>query len=416
VTPTALVERTRPALTLVRSVSRRVRALIGPATGVVSPLGWAVLALALAAWVVGLRLGWVEMVYLAAGALVLLVVCVPLVAGRAVLRVEVELEPRRVVVGTPAAGTVTTINVGGHRLLPLALELPVGVGTARFMLPSLGSSAAHEEIFVVPTQRRGVIPVGPATTVRGDPLGLLRRTVAWTGVTELFVHPATVPLEPLGAGLLRDLEGQTTNDISMSDLAFHALREYAPGDDRRHIHWRSSAKLSTSAGDGRFMVRQFVDTRRSHVTVVVDARLESYGSADELEVAISVGASLAVRSLRDEQDTTVVVGTQGVSKGAAQTVLDGFARAVPGPEDLADRTARASQLAPDTSLALLVTGASTTFPELQRAAGYFPPEVRTVALRVDPAAAASVQTVGSVVVVTLPGLSDLAAVLRGASS
>jgi uncharacterized protein (DUF58 family) len=356
------------------------------------------------------------MVYLAAGALVLVLVCVPLVAGRAVLRVEVELEPRRVVVGTPAAGTVTTTNIGGRRLLPLALELPVGVGTARFMLPSLGGFASHEEIFVVPTHHRGVIPVGPATTVRGDPLGVLRRTVSWTGVTELFVHPATVPLEPLGAGLLRDLEGQTTNDISMSDLAFHALREYAPGDDRRYIHWRSSAKLSTSAGDGRFMVRQFLDTRRSHVTVVVDARTDSYGSVDELETAISVGASLAVRSLRDEQDTTVVVGTQAVTKGAPQAVLDGFARAVAGPADLADRTARAAQLAPDTSLALLVTGAATSFPEIQRAAAYFPPEVGTVSLRIDPWSSATIRTVGAVVVITLPGLADLAAVLRGSSS
>ena len=36
----------------------------------------------------------------------------------------------------------------------------------------------------------------------------------------------------------------------MSDLAFHALREYVPGDDLRHVHWRSSAKADTLCRSG----------------------------------------------------------------------------------------------------------------------------------------------------------------------
>ena len=124
--------------------------------------------------------------------------------------------------------------------------------------------------------------------MHGDPLGLVRRTVAWTERTELFVHPFTVSLESLGAGLLRDLEGTVTPDLSMSDLAFHALREYQPGDDRRYIHWRSSAKHD------RLLVRQFLDTRRSHLAVVVDTSPEVYaGDADDVELAISCAASLA---------------------------------------------------------------------------------------------------------------------------
>ena len=157
-------------------------------------------------------------------------------------------------------------------MLPILVELPVGLSAARFVLPPLTPGDAHEELFVVPTSRRGVIQVGPATTVQGDPLGLMRRTLTWTERTELFVHPRTVALESLGAGLLRDLEGSTTEDVSMSDLAFHALREYQPGDDRRYIHWRSSAKA------GKLLVRQFLDTRRSHVTVIVDPDPEQYRS------------------------------------------------------------------------------------------------------------------------------------------
>ena len=87
-----------------------------------------------------------------------------------------------------------------------------------------------------------MIAVGPATTRRGDPLSIFSRDVTWTGVREVLVRPPMVPLETLGAGLLRDLEGVTTDAVSPSDLAFHALREYVPGDDLRHVHWRSSAK------------------------------------------------------------------------------------------------------------------------------------------------------------------------------
>src|SRR5690606_18209330 len=112
------------------------------------------------------------------------------------------------------------------RLLPLRMELVVGDGAAEFHVPTLAGGASHEEVFVLPTERRGIIPVGPATAVRGDPLGILRRAVPWTQPIPLFVHPRTVALDHLGAGLLRDLEGQTTNDLSPSDIAFHALREY----------------------------------------------------------------------------------------------------------------------------------------------------------------------------------------------
>ena len=204
----------------------------------------------------------------------------------------------------------------------------------------------------MPTSRRGVIQVGPATTVQGDPSGLMRRTLTWTERTELFVHPRTVALERLGAGLLRDLEGATTEDISMSDLAFHALREYQPGDDRRYIHWRSSAKA------GKLLVRQFLDTRRSHVTVIVDPDPEQYRSGQgrtgqtdrdverdvmaanaptaietDVETAISVGSSIMVARSLDEQDWTVICATSGSEVGP-QVGLDAMSRIEPGPVDL----------------------------------------------------------------------------------
>ena len=374
----------------------------------VAPLGWAVLVLGVGCWVVGAWLDWAEFSMVAVAALVLLAVCVLLAVGRTRVRIETSLEPLRVTVGDPATGRIEVTNEARRPMLPVLVELPVGVSAARFTLPALAPGKTHEELFVVPTSRRGVIPVGPATTVQGDPLGLVRRTERWTDVTELFVHPRTISIESLGAGLLRDLEGETTQDLSMSDLAFHALREYQPGDDRRYIHWRSSAKA------GRLLVRQFLDTRRSHLCLLVDVDPAQYrGGEDDAETGISVAASLAVRAIMDEQDTTVACRDQRASRTTASLTLDTLSRVEVGAHDLYSLAGDASALAPDTSIAFLVTGANRPFIEVQRALGQFEHEVHKVVLTVDPGQQVGVKSVAGLTMMGIRDLTDLRAVLIG---
>jgi len=411
-----------------RALAERTRPVWGPvATAVrwVSPLGWAILALGLGCWYVGVRLGWVELLVVAAACGILVLTCVALTLGRVHVDIHSEVDPRRVTVGDPATGRVAVRNLARTPLLPLLVELPVGVTAARFVLPPLRAGAEHEELFVVPTHRRGVIAVGPARTVRGDPLGVLRRTVEFSQVQELFVHPRTAHLESLGAGLLRDLEGTVTEDNSMSDLAFHALREYQPGDDRRYIHWRSSAKA------GWLLVRQFLDTRRSHVTVLVDTDPRSYtggedildewtGEHDEplvaahsapeipdLETAISIGASIVLRAMRDEQDATIVCGSHDISRSTPHLTLDTLARVEPAPVDVTGLALRAVDLAGDTSILFVVTGPHRPFLELQRAGAQFGPEVRTVVVVVDQDATAGIRRGGGLSILTVTGLSEL---------
>jgi uncharacterized protein (DUF58 family) len=374
----------------------------------VAPLGWAVLALGVVCWMVGAWLDWAEFSIVAVAALVLLALCVLLAVGHTRVRIETSLDPLRVTVGDPATGRIEVTNDARRPMLPLLVELPVGVSAARFTLPPLGSGKTHEELFVVPTERRGVIPVGPARTVQGDPLGLVRRTERWTDITELFVHPRTISIESLGAGLLRDLEGETTQDLSMSDLAFHALREYQPGDDRRYIHWRSSAKA------GRLLVRQFLDTRRSHLCLVVDVDPAQYrGGEEDVETGISAAASLAVRAIMDEQDTTVACRDERASRTTASLTLDTLARVEVGAHDLFSLAGDASALAPDTSVALLVTGANRSFIEVQRALGQFAHEVHKVVLTVDPRQQVGVKTVAGLTMMGIRELTDLRAVLIG---
>jgi len=399
---------TRPdaATTTIGSVVARTSRAAHVVRGVVSPLGWAITATMVVAWLVAWQLGWREAMVAAAACLLLLVISLFFLLGRATLGVEVLMQPRRVSVGSLAAGQVTVTNVSARRMWPIRLELRVGVAVARFNLPMMAGGRTHEELFVIPTTRRAVVPVGPARTVRGDPLGLLRREVPWTDVTELYVHPKIVGLDPLGSGLLRDLEGQSSNDISMSDLAFHTLRDYSAGDDWRYIHWRSSART------GQLMVRQFVDTRRIHATVIVDGEESSYADPDEFEIALSAAGSVAVRAIQDDQQASIIASDQAVVDGTISQILDGLTRADFGGGALATLAGDVLRTAPDTSIAMLITGSALEFSALRRAAFALPPELDIVALCIDPASRTGLTQIGQLTVLTMPTLSDLPALMR----
>lgn len=378
-----------------------------------SGLGWTTLAAGLIALASGWFLGWQEFRLLGASLLVLLGLAALFTIGRTQLDVSFDLHPVRLVMGESSAGRLAVVNVSRTPLLPLGLEVPVGLAAARFTLPLLRSGGAFSDVVVIPTSRRGVIDVGPVRTQRGDPFGLLRREIEWTPPAELFVHPRTVALDSLGSGLLRDLEGQTTNDVSMSDLAFHTLREYVPGDDRRYIHWRSSAKLSGASGQSQFLVRQFLDTRRSHVAVVVDVDAAAYAGEDDFELAVSAGASVTVRALADEMDTTIVCGEHAAVQPAPHLALDTYARAAFGPHTLQASTGRLNTLAPDVSAVVLVTGPRTAFEVFQRARAYLAPEVRMVVLQVQLGAPLALREASGLVVMTLGELRELPLLLHG---
>ena len=124
--------------------------------------------------------------------------------------------------------------------------------------------------------------VGPARALRADPLGLIRRIGTWLEPVTLYVHPKTIRVPFDATGIHADVEGVTTAKLSSSDVSFHALRDYVPGDDRRNVHWPMTAHI------GRLVVRQFEETRRSHHLVVLDTRLGQWNDRDSLRLLWSL--------------------------------------------------------------------------------------------------------------------------------
>lgn len=381
---------------------KQTLSLLRNAAATVAPLGRTLLAVALACWFLGVRWGWQELLIVSGTLLALLFLSIPFTVGRLHLRSSIRVEPSRVVVGERAAGALVLENEGRRTAHAFRVELPVGKVLAVYSVSRLPAGGEVEELFVVPTNRRAIIPVGPLTTVQGDPLGLLRRKRTWSDHYEIYVHPVTTGLSTIAAGVLRDIEGQTTSALSASDVAFHTLRDYVPGDDRRHVHWKSSAK------SGRLLVKQYNDTRRSNVAVLLSTDRSEYVDDDEFELAVSCAASVALQARRDDQTLTVLAGAVPVPAIHPKAMLDRFSGVEAGRKGgVAQTLAFVRHAAPDASVVVLCTGSVPALADVRAAARHVPANAATVVVRASLGDRASYRVIGSTRLVTVPSLGEL---------
>lgn len=403
-----------------RRTAIRLGGVLGEASNwlreTVRPAGWllfGVLAVGLAA---GIGMGWVEGWVVASVAGILLLLSIPFLLGGHDYQVQLTLDRDRVVAGTDVGGTLAIVNQSPRLSLPGVIDIPVGEGLVEAHVPLLLGHAVHNEDLRIAAHRRGVITVGPMTIARGDPVGILRRELSWPQVEQIYVHPVTVPIPSTSAGLNKDLEGSPTKDIVSADLSFHAIREYAAGDSRKHIHWKSTAKT------GVLMVRQYEETRRASIAIVLDLHSEEYGSDDEFEMAVSAAASLGVQGVRDGREVMITGSAEipEISKDTvhairtiptltAKSLLDGMSEVENGENSmrLEAVTSLTVQTYPDISIAFIVTGQVLSLGRLRTAAFAFPQNVTTVAVRCEPGAEPSLRAIGSLSVMTIGTLDDL---------
>jgi uncharacterized protein (DUF58 family) len=232
--------------------------------------------------------------------------------------------------GSPARFFMRVAPHGGRQRASTLIERVAGVDHVA-VLPPLDIGASHRLEYAVPTVRRGVIEVGPARVRRQDPFGLVTADIEVPGTATVCVRPLSHRLRLLPSGRQIDLEGPT-RERSAGNASFHQLRPYAPGDDPRRIHWRSSARVGT------LVVRHMVDTTRPQLAIVLDNRSAVFDE-DDFEAAVEVVMSL-------------------VQAAAAERYPASMACAAGGGEQLSDLSAQIDalttvELVDDESLAAL---------------------------------------------------------------
>lgn len=414
------------AVTVARGLGSVLRGLADRAGGAVTPAGWLVLAAATVGLGVGAAFGWIEWIVAGIASLVMLALCIPFLFGARAYDVVVRLAHERVVVGGELTGEIVIRNRGRSTALPGRLDLPVGDGLVELGVPLMRAGHFVAQPLTIPATRRGIIPVGPPTAVRTDPVGLLRRERAWDDVRRVYIHPRTVAVPSTSAGLVRDLEGQPTRRLVDADMSFHAIREYAPGDARRQIHWKSTAKT------GQLMVRQFEESRRSRMAVVLGLAENEFADGDEFELAVGAAASLGVQAVRDGRDLDVVTGAEiprvvrgrlravrDISAASPRALLDGFCsvEAIEQTMPLEGICRLTAETKNDLSIAFVVCGSRVPTATLRRAALAFPVDTAVIAVVCDERAHPRMQGAGGLTVLTIGVIEDLASLmLRGVAA
>ncbi|GAA3591522.1 DUF58 domain-containing protein [Klugiella xanthotipulae] len=408
-----------------RKLNRRLRRLGAWLGSTVTGLGWSMIATAVFGLTCGYAWGWLEAIFVGYAAVVFYAIALFFMFGRSIYSVDLAMVSPRVMVGEQAPGSLTVTNPTRRRLFPETIEVPVGVGLAEFHLPSLAAGNSFRGEFIVPTLKRSIITVGPVRSVRADPLLLLRRELVWTTGLQLFIHPLTTSIPSTNTGLIRDLEGNPTRDLTNSDVSFHALREYTAGDDRRHIHWKSTART------GQMMVRQFEQTRRSQLLIALSTCSNDYYSEEEFELAVSVTGSVGIRAIRDGRDTNVAISVELPEYTAAATPAARQLR-VSTPSRLLDElsgvshTPRAislnilSRVCADSitgiSVAFLVFGSLPTSTQIRAASLAFSPDTEVVAVVCNPGIVPSMRRIDGLTVLMVGYLDDLKRALSKAAT
>lgn len=197
------------------------------------------------------------LIVLAAGGFVVwLVVWLTAELAQVALDAEVELSTDRVVAGEDL---VATVRIANRKPLPLPwldvrLFLPEGLeparaapGVPRGWVNAGFSPRGHEKLtvrFPLTAAQRGAYAVGPLRLRASDWLGFfaVERTVP-TAVS-VVAYPAPLATRDRHLASLRPLaETAVRRGLVPDPLRFRGVRDHRPGDPRKEIHWKASARL-----------------------------------------------------------------------------------------------------------------------------------------------------------------------------
>jgi uncharacterized protein (DUF58 family) len=163
---------------------------------------------------------------------------------------------------------------------------------ASVVLPHVAAGGMQAAAYQVTLPQRGRYRFGPLWVSTRFPMGLVKATARLKHFQRVVVWPRLGRLAPSWLRLLdsRRVGRQTTHHRQGPiDGDYYGLREWRPGDSKRWIHWRTTAKM------GKLAVRQFEQQQNQDLALVLDLWLPANPRDEDqgrVEVAVSFVATL----------------------------------------------------------------------------------------------------------------------------
>ena len=174
--------------------------------------------------------------------------------------------------------------------------LPVGLPGRVIGVRAQGS---RQWLSKVSLTRRGTYRIGAVKVRTGDPFGLFTSEMTVGRPTTVVVFPRIFDL-PHWRLPAAPIEGSsaTRRRREMSSPLAATIRPYAPGDAINRIHWLSSVR------HGELQVKEFDPEQAADLWLLLDLERAAHvgvGDGSSVETAVSVAASIAVRTLADNR-------------------------------------------------------------------------------------------------------------------
>jgi len=275
--------------------------------------GYGVLAIVVAAELLAFIYGARALNAIAAPAVVALLAGVVMVRRTETPTAERESVPP----GFPGDTRTMTVEVDGAGVAAIEESVPEGLSVEE---PRVERTLPTTVTYRLACQHRGRHTVGPLTVSVRDVLGLFERRHEVGSTARVLVYPPVYKLA--GQQVLSE---HVLDHAELERREFDTLREYAPGDPLRDVHWKTTAKDP----DGIY-VTQFAD-RETDEDVVIAATSEK-SAADEMATA---AASIAVMALEADLGVELRLPEVDVPLGYGpahrESVLEALATTDGGP-------------------------------------------------------------------------------------